>query len=317
MDDLIKNVQNEGYGCYVGSQFYGILVYADDILLLAPSLNALQKMLDVCTSFSDVTGLEFNCKKTMCIDFHGNDKCVSNVEFSVFLHKKLLKWSNTVKHLGHTLTCCLTCDEDINQKKGQFIACVNNILTEFSFAHPKVKARLLSIYGTSFYGSSLWDLYGKAANRLYTTWNIAVRRLFNLPYRTHCRFLDDISELIHVNVSLKLRFVKFIISLLNSDNILIKNLLQYTMESNMFCTGLTLNRILSEFDICTPSTFSSNCIDIPGMIRRHYQQRDNLSIEDLYHCGIIKEMINCLHDSHECGLSKEECNFILNDLATL
>ena len=175
----------------------------------------------------------------------------------------------------------------------------------------------MSIYGTSFYGSALWDLYGTAANKLYTTWNIAVRRLFNLPYRTHCRFLDDISELTHINVFLKVRFAKFIKTLLTSENILIKNMLQYTLSSTMFCTGLTLNRILLEFDIFSPSAFSSTCINVPSMILLKYNHRNDLSIEDKYHCSVIKEMINCLYDSYECGLSRDDCKFILNDLATI
>ena len=95
------------------------------------------------------------------------------------LNNKLLTWNKTVKYLGHTLNCCNTFENDISVRKGQFIACINNILTEFGFAHPKVKMELLRIYGMSFYGCTLWNLYGNAAKKLYTTWNIHIRKIIN------------------------------------------------------------------------------------------------------------------------------------------
>ncbi len=52
-----------------------MLVYADDIKLLASSLTALQSMVDICKIFGDKDGLFFNSKKTMCIKFHESANC--------------------------------------------------------------------------------------------------------------------------------------------------------------------------------------------------------------------------------------------------
>ncbi len=65
------------------------------------------------------------------------------------------------------------------------------------------KLKLLVIHGYSFYGSSLWDNNGK---KLYITWNIAVRRLYDLPRTTHTRLLTHIAGVPHVNLNLKYRF---------------------------------------------------------------------------------------------------------------
>jgi hypothetical protein len=315
MEELISSIKHEGKGCYVGSDYYGVLVYADDILLLSPSLKALQCMLNKCAEFGTKTGLQFNCKKTICIDFHGADRC-NKMDYKVYLYDQMLKWNNNVKHLGHTLTCCLRCDKDINIKKGQFIACTNNIVTEFAFAHPNVKSKLLSMYGTSFYGAALWDLYGNASNKLYTTWNIAIRRIFNLPYKTHRRFLDIISGLRHINVSLKLRFINFVNSLIDSENTLISNLLRYSITSNLSLTGLTLNRILREFNICSLQQFEYHRNTAWKLMCDTYYKTRILCEIDMYHCSIINEMINCLHGISDCGLQPNECIYIINDLAT-
>jgi len=51
-----------GYGCYIGRAFAGVLAYADDVVLLAPSASAMRKMLALCDEFSVV----FNADKSKC-----------------------------------------------------------------------------------------------------------------------------------------------------------------------------------------------------------------------------------------------------------
>ena len=51
MDELISRLEHSGIGCYIGNEYYGYISYADD-LKLCPSINGLQKMLDICDVFS-------------------------------------------------------------------------------------------------------------------------------------------------------------------------------------------------------------------------------------------------------------------------
>ena len=48
---------------------------------------------------------------------------------------------------------------DVAVKRGKFIGKVNSLLQELHFADPTVIVKLLKAYCTSFYGSSLWDIY--------------------------------------------------------------------------------------------------------------------------------------------------------------
>jgi len=45
MDTLIERLRRLGLGCRISDQFYGCLLYADDILLLSHSANAMRRML--------------------------------------------------------------------------------------------------------------------------------------------------------------------------------------------------------------------------------------------------------------------------------
>ena len=46
-DDLNHHLQAAGVGCYVGGAWVNSLSYADDMVLLAPTVTALQKLLGV------------------------------------------------------------------------------------------------------------------------------------------------------------------------------------------------------------------------------------------------------------------------------
>jgi hypothetical protein len=318
MDELINDLKQEGHGCWVGSKYYGVLVYADDILLLAPTVKSLSSMIKICEQFGKNNGLEFNSKKTVCIRFHKYGNCSNIINTpNVYLNGTRLQWCEKVKHLGHVLSCCGDFDSDITFRKGQFISCVNDILSEFSSDHPTVKCKLLQLYGSSFYGSSLWNLYGNAAKSLYTTWNIALRKLNGLPYCTHTRYLDFISDLKHIRFSLKRRFLQFLKSLSKSKNVLICNMISIALSDVQSPTGVTLSKILLEYEInmatsefymrydCICSMFDSNYINVHGVPE-----------EELSKCLVIKELLNCIHGKLEVGLNYNECHALIEYLAT-
>ena len=48
-------------------------IYADDIVLLAPSASALRRMLSICDSFATSHGLLFNADKTQLICFRARN----------------------------------------------------------------------------------------------------------------------------------------------------------------------------------------------------------------------------------------------------
>jgi len=45
--------------------FLGCILYADDILLLSPTVAGLKKMLDKCSEIAEVISLEFNVEKSL------------------------------------------------------------------------------------------------------------------------------------------------------------------------------------------------------------------------------------------------------------
>jgi len=51
VDQLISDLPSMNVGCYVSKEYFGCIMYADDLILLSPSILGLQHMLDVCCKF--------------------------------------------------------------------------------------------------------------------------------------------------------------------------------------------------------------------------------------------------------------------------
>ena len=47
IDDLLEKLKRKGIGCHIGHHFVGVFGYADDIILLCPSVSGLMKMIKI------------------------------------------------------------------------------------------------------------------------------------------------------------------------------------------------------------------------------------------------------------------------------
>ena len=59
IDKLFMRLHDLGLGYHVGPMFAGSFGYADDVALVAPTLYAMGKMIQVCKLFADEIGLLF------------------------------------------------------------------------------------------------------------------------------------------------------------------------------------------------------------------------------------------------------------------
>ena len=67
VNDIIEILQRSGLGCHYKNVSLCIFMYADDILLLAPSVNALQQMIYICENELELLDMVLNPKKTVCM----------------------------------------------------------------------------------------------------------------------------------------------------------------------------------------------------------------------------------------------------------
>ena len=67
MDEMFIRLKATGYGCYIGRLFCGSLGYADDSMLLAPSVCSLKLMLDIVNKYGIEYDVLFNPEKKQVI----------------------------------------------------------------------------------------------------------------------------------------------------------------------------------------------------------------------------------------------------------
>ena len=65
----VNEILDSDVGCYMGEDFLGVLGYADDIVLIAPSPSAMRKLLAICDGYASDYDIIFNADKSKSIVF--------------------------------------------------------------------------------------------------------------------------------------------------------------------------------------------------------------------------------------------------------
>ena len=121
VDDLLIELRKLGVGCYVGDIFMGAFGYADDLVLLAPSREAMQLMLNTCQDHASRHNLLFstdpnpNKSKSKCIFMSSSKSSVKPVPHK--LYGVSSPWVQTATHLGNELCEDGTMNTDIRKKE--------------------------------------------------------------------------------------------------------------------------------------------------------------------------------------------------------
>ena len=243
---LLTRLRAAGYGCHVGQKFLGALGYADDVLLLSPTLYGLDQMINVCEQFSKDYDIMFNPSKCKLLAF-GNDEDVS-----VYMNDSKVTQVSSEPHLGFQIGASHKVDSaNIDIAVQNIYGRINLLLRQFGKACCDVKYYLFKSYCMSLYGCPLFCFASKHISKLYVCWRKCIRRLFDLPTRTHCQLLHHICQDSPIDVQLANRFIKFFTCAYNSQNegvALCAKLALYGSRSNVsdsinfICTKFSLDK---------------------------------------------------------------------------
>ena len=148
MDTLIARLRSLGLGCRIFDSYYGCLLYADDILLLSHSVNAMRLMLAICEQFASEFDLKFNSSKSvaMRIGVRYKAQCAP-----LSLCGGQLKFVSELKYLGVCLVAAKCFKISVNQLKVKFFRVFNCIYARSKAANSEmVTVELLKAYCLPF-----------------------------------------------------------------------------------------------------------------------------------------------------------------------
>ncbi len=269
IDDLLKELRRKGDGCWINGNFVGVIVYADDIVLLSPCIDGLQNMINTCSSYAKSHNLSFSThenpkrSKTKCVAFQRYKKEVYNLK----LNEKDLPWVTSVKHLGSTITDDGRTNQDLTEKRAMYVARNNELVQELYFAHPKTQIWANNVFNTSFYGSPLWEMFSREFEKLEKTWNVSHRIMLSIPRTSHRYFVEPLSDRSHIVKSLKKRFLNFLSKIRESKKSVLRHMLIEIEDDCRSTTGRNLRILRLE-----TGNFSNNKIDISD---KPYQEIPN------------------------------------------
>ena len=147
----IDALSNSKYGCSFGGCSVNHMSYSDDMIMLSPSATALQKLLDMCSVYSEKQDIVYNVKKSVCIVFNSAIYKITNLP-RVYLAGVLLDYVERYNYL-EMIIHIRNHDYDITRQLTYIIIRTNILLRTFSKCSIDVKLHLFQSYCTKFYRS--------------------------------------------------------------------------------------------------------------------------------------------------------------------
>ena len=196
-------------------------------------------MISICERFVRANNLTFNPAKSLCLHLRPNGPSTRS---AVYLDGSLLLWVNSVTHLGHVLTYNLRDESDIAAQHNAFLVRFNTVVPSLSYLSTSVRQAIFKTYCSTFYGSVLWRL-GPPINPISVSWRKAVRRAFSLPPNTHCNILPCLINSLSPEHSSVLNFQKFVVSCLNSRNLVLRRITNLSLSAPRYLFGFNCRYI--------------------------------------------------------------------------
>ncbi|RVE40147.1 hypothetical protein evm_015203, partial [Chilo suppressalis] len=116
INGLIEELNSTKIGCHIDGVCVNNISYADDMVLLSPSISALRRLLGICEKYVKGHGLRYNSKKSETMVFKADNKTYSIVP-NVSLDGSPLNRVEQFKYLGHWITSNLNDNLDINRER--------------------------------------------------------------------------------------------------------------------------------------------------------------------------------------------------------
>lgn len=183
VDRLIDELSNTGIGCHIDGVCVNNISYADDMVLLSPSIGALRGLLKICESYAVAHGLKYNAKKSEIMIFRPDNKRYNFVPNFTLCGIALNKVEQ-FKYLGHWVTEDLKDSVDIERERRALCVRCNMLARRFARCTGIVKVALFKAYCQSL-SCGLWvDFTQRTYSDLRVQYNNAFRVLMGLP--RHC-----------------------------------------------------------------------------------------------------------------------------------
>ena len=180
LNKLSTELNEINVGCCLNMRINHLL-YADDLVLIAPTANGIQKLMKKCETYASEQSIQFNIKKSKLMVIKA--EAYKNFNFpEIKLNDLALETVSTFNYLGHVITNDAMDDGDIMRHCRYLYTVGNSIIRKFYFCDLHIKLKLFSTYCGNAYTGHLWQKYNAASlNKVRVAYNCILRKLLNIP----------------------------------------------------------------------------------------------------------------------------------------
>ena len=210
------------------------LAYADDLVILSPSVKGLQKLLNICSEYGEEHDIMFKHKKTgMYVYFTVKGRALINVP-KVFSNLHLLRWVTKYKYLGTILTDDLSDDSNMLNQRGTCYARCNSLIRNFSSCSLNVKVKLFKTFCCIMYCCQIWSQYKKGTLRkLQVGYNHAFRKIMKYDRTCSASGMFVANNVMSFNEIWRKRLYNFKQRVTKSNNISVNHVYNFTRATSI------------------------------------------------------------------------------------
>ena len=225
INDLSIKLNSQYIGCVFNTVIINHLIYADDIVLVAPSAKGLQILVNICYEYGLCYNITFNEKKTVYMVIRSN--IFKNTLFpDLYIGINALKQVTKYKYLGHWICNDLKDNEDIVRQMQNIYAHGNQLIRNFKKCSQNIKVKLFQTFLSNMYTCELWCNYNKyQMSKLNVAYNNIFRILLNIPRGSSASEMFAIRNVCNFPILRRKNIYSLRQRLYNSKNTLVQNVL--------------------------------------------------------------------------------------------
>ena len=302
LDPMLNEIQSSNVGCHIGDTPANAFAYADDIVLIAPTIASLNKLVRICELYSTHFSLKFNSDKSFIQVFnHRSNVNIDNIDVYFFNDK--IDVLSEVNHLGFIYNSCSKSIYNFEGVIKNIKSRSNVIIKEFKSIDTQSKVNLFKSQCLSLYGCELWDLKDKNIGKLEVAWRQCCRAILGLPSRTRSYMLPALMKSPSILNIIHSRAFNFYIRGINHKNKTIEFFFKNCLFNYNGWIGKNVNHILRLYNLSYDVLFS----------KKRFKFKDEISD---WRTKLILELIHNKDYLISGPLSNKEMNDILIYVAT-
>ena len=219
------------------------------------------------------------------------------------INGELINVVNSTKHLGHILNDNIfncdssKCIRDFN------IQC-NSFLADFKNSTSFMRNYLFFKSCSSFYGSSFLPIYNNTMDDVYKAWRMAVRKVWRVPWTTHCDLLPHLAGVMPPQLRFAKNAISFLKLLIKSNNNVVKTVTGMGMYGYHSILGQNAKYLWSKYNLD------------PCNVYKQWKSVCQVQQEKIRICEQIKELCYIRDTRQGHILSRMETKDLIDTLCT-